>query len=54
MKNFKHKCGCVTKKREDGIEFLNICTIHKSNGKFMWLGVHLTGDNDGKRPKTDS
>ena len=36
---FKHWCGCITKKNEDKIEFVEMCQRHKENQKYIWIAL---------------
>ena len=36
---YKHDCGCITADYKDGVEFVEMCSRHKNNEKYMWIAM---------------
>ncbi len=38
-KKFKHRCGCITVKYKDGIKFVKMCLLHRTNKKYPYIAA---------------
>lgn len=48
-KEFKHWCGCITRKYKDGVKLIKICEEHQLNGNFAWIATLHPNDEEIER-----
>ena len=36
---YKHWCGCITKRENEIVRFIKMCKMHKRDKNYIWIAI---------------